>query len=330
MNKEIDQIIAAKINGTATDLQKESLNEWVKSDPMNEEVYNHITSFLSAKYNDAEIINEEDVRDRIWQKSHKHPTKKTRILLYSGVFKVAAAVLILIASSLVVFNFVSNENSNNSQNKISLIEKETLPGVKSTIQLPDGSKVVLNSSSKITFLEKFSDSVRWVNLEGEAYFDVAKNPDKPFIVRSGNILTRAIGTSFNIKSHLTDVDVSLVEGVVAVRSIAALNKEQGVILNPGEYISYKRNEFNSTGNFNVKDIIGWKDGLLVFRSADYETVVKKLENWYGVQISSKGSIPNWKLNGTYDNDNLENILKTLSHSQGFKYDINGNDVKINL
>ncbi|MEQ6120368.1 FecR domain-containing protein [Reichenbachiella sp. MALMAid0571] len=330
MNQEIDRIIASEINGTATESEKEALKEWIKTDPLNEGVYENITGFLATKYANLEIINEEEVRDQIWKKAHNGSVGKTRRFFYPRMVKIAAAVLILIVSGIAVFNFVNKQITSQTQNEISLIEKVTLPGVKSTIHLPDGSKVILNSSSNISFAEKFSDSVRWVKLEGEAFFDVAKNPDKPFIVQSGNILTRAIGTSFNIKSHSSSVDVSLVEGIVAVKGFDSRSEVESTILNSGEYISYEGDKIKSTGNFNVRDVIGWKDGLLIFKNADFETAIGKLENWYGVHITTVGSVPHWSLNGTYDNDNLENILKALSHSQNFKYEISGNNIKINL
>lgn len=330
MTEDIDEIIAAEINGTASDSQKRFINEWMKADPSNAETHHHITAFLTSKYIGEEIINQEEIRDQIWRKVGKGSSSKTRTIFHHRFSKAAAVVLILIASSLVLFNLMTEQSAKIENENSNLVEKTTLPGVKSTIHLPDGSKIILNSSSKISYVEKFADSVRWVKLEGEAYFDVAKNPDKPFIVQSGDIQTKAIGTSFNIKSNLSQCVVSLVEGVVAVKQINSPSTDEGILLNQGEYISYSGSRVLGKGNFDIKEVTGWKQGLLVFRGDNFDTVKQKLENWYGVQISFSGQVPKWSLNGTYDNDNLENILKILSHSQNFEYEMSGNNIKIVL
>lgn len=327
MDREIDKIIASKINGTATEADLIALDEWLAKDSRNEKVLSNINGFFAANYHDVEIINEEEIREKIWQKAHKKPKVISRPV-FSYWARYAAAIGILLIAGFASFRYLVPDYGKDTQLTYKVIEKNTVPGVKSTIHLPDGSKVILNSSSKIFFAEGFNDSVRWVKLEGEGYFEVAKNAHKPFVVQSGDVITKALGTIFNIKSNQTDVNVSLLEGSVAVSKINTPQLKESVILKPGEYVAYSGNEMTNTGNFNSMDVIGWKDGLLIFRNADFRTVVDKLEEWYGVKISISGATPKWSLNGTYDNDNLENILKALGHSQGFDYEILGNKIKI--
>jgi ferric-dicitrate binding protein FerR (iron transport regulator) len=322
--EEIDKIMAAELNGSATEADKATLEQWKKESTRNEEVYTNITSFFATKYHDVEIINEEERRDEIWKRAHAPvvPMPHFRWMKY------AAAVVLLCLSGVLAWQ-VYQENTRVEVASVQTIVKQTVAGVKSTVQLPDGSKVVLNSSSKIEFADGFRDSVRWVKLEGEAYFDVSKNPHKPFIVQSGSILTRALGTGFNVKIQPSGkVDVALVEGSVEVKPVSASKNKDHIILSPGEYVAFEGQEITEKGNFDYVSAIGWKDGLLTFNNADFQQVVGKLEQWYGVTFKVEGRPSKWSLNGTYDNDNLENILKALSHSENFNYNISGNQITI--
>lgn len=212
------------------------------------------------------------------------------------------------------------------------ITKENPAGRKSTIQLPDGTVVNLNAESSITFLEDFTDSIRQVSLVGEAFFDVAENRERPFIVSSAGIDTRALGTSFNVKAYEEDqhVQVVLASGTVKVTQSQEKNCEE-VILRPGEkaLVGKQTNTIHKQ-QADLHTTLAWKDNLLVFHQASSEKVFATLERWYGVKIifSENFSGDSWRFTGEFKDENLENVLLSISYIKEFKYQINNKAVTI--
>jgi transmembrane sensor len=210
-------------------------------------------------------------------------------------------------------------------------EIETLqapPGVKSTITLEDGSVVFLNSGSKISYTKGFSDSLRLVTLEGEAYFEVAHDSQRPFIVRTGSISTRALGTEFNIHSFPGErTAISLLEGEVLVRNEEA-DLEELLISGEGVSASPTDLEWRKAG-FDPEEILSWMNKTLRFEKAPFGSASKKLEAWFGVEMKFENSIPeNLHVSGKFVDESLENILKGLSYSSRFNYRIEGKKVFI--
>lgn len=239
-----------------------------------------------------------------------------------------------IAGSLfIVFAAVALYFFNGGQDKIpeefAMVVKENPKGQKSRIYLPDGSVIWLNSESQIKYPEKFGDSIRQVSLRGEAYFEVVKNTDLPFIVKAGHTSTIVLGTSFNINAYPENegVTVSLVTGKVHFK-LQSSSFEESKILAPGEgaHASFTKSSLNSF-RFDPKKNLGWKDGLLVFEKANLALVISELERWYGVDIKTEGQThSSWSFSGTFDNENLSNVLMNLSKMRDFSYEISGKEV----
>ncbi|MFV2015772.1 MAG: FecR family protein [Candidatus Heimdallarchaeota archaeon] len=245
--------------------------------------------------------------------------------------KIAAAV-ILVVSFVFIANYFSS-NQNEQQLAVNTIIKENLRGHKSTIFLKDGSMVYLNSESKIEFPEVFSDTLRMVHLEGEAYFDIARDENKPFIVQTGGLQIKVLGTSFNIRAFqdLDDINVSLNSGLVEVSNFLMQTNGQKIKLNPGQSVSYmsKQNRFTKIFAFDHDLDLAWKDGNLVFRDADMNAVFNSLERWYGVDISLQNKpYFKWGYTGNFENQTLHNVLELLSFSQNFDFKLNQNQVNI--
>ena len=160
----------------------------------------------------------------------------------STIVKIAASITIFLA--LIYFISDNLEKETEEPNKISLIIKENPSGQKSRIFLPDGSSVTLNAESKISYPEKFSDSIRIVSLVGEAFFDVVKNDNKPFIVNSEDLSTTVLGTSFNVRAFDADpiTLVALKVGKVKVEIINNTEYAKAMFLDPGEVITYDKSE----------------------------------------------------------------------------------------
>lgn len=212
-----------------------------------------------------------------------------------------------------------------------MIVKNNPIGQKSKIYLPDGSEVWLNAESKLYYPAQF-DSIREVELDGEAFFVVAENIDSPFIVTSGRIKTQALGTSFNIRAYGKEnkIQVALVEGRVKV-SVDANKNDTDYIINPGESIIYWKNEDDvEQALFSFDDVIGWKEGILAFNNCTREEVFEKLRRWYGVEFEfrNKPDDPSWNYNREFKNEYLDNILNSIGSIKKFDYKIDSNRVQI--
>lgn len=176
------------------------------------------------------------------------------------------------------------------------------------IILPDGSKVWLNSASSLKYPTAFIGTERKIELSGEAYFEVAHNPKRPFIVSSENQTVTVLGTHFNINSYNDEhaTTTTLLEGRVSVSS----NNHQ-VILKPGYAALQKQGQIN-TEKANIDQAIAWKDGVLDMDGQSFDAIMRQISRWYNVDIVYEGKVPDVKLAGQMDKGlNLSQLLKGL-------------------
>lgn len=161
-------------------------------------------------------------------------------------------------------------------------------GQKSQIVLADGTKVWLNSDTKIKYPGLFSKNQRDVYLDGEAFFEVAKNPDQPFVVHTSGINVKVLGTKFNVRAYADEdlIETSLFEGKVSLQLNEpenALGKETDVV--PGQSFVYSKNDQQLTlSRFPKDEINGWKKNQLIFKDDTFSNLVRKVERWYNVKI----------------------------------------------
>lgn len=198
--------------------------------------------------------------------------------------------------------------------------------------LPDGSRVILNPNSKIQLVDNYNGNDRVVYLQGQAFFEVKKDPARPFIVRSGKIMTTAVGTSFMVRyfPHEEKIRVSLVTGKVKVE--AATKDRPDLVLSPGEEVrigtSHPARRFRKT-NFQTAEVREWKNDHLVFHDASFSEVIQKLEEWYGIRITLKNPPKRQKhFTGEFKGKRLPEVLDALSFSNDFKYTTGGDSVAI--
>jgi len=210
--------------------------------------------------------------------------------------------------------------------EVVLITRSNPAGQKSTIDLPDGTKIHLNAESEIEFPQEFSADIRLVSLKkGEAFFEVQKEL-RPFLIQTGKVKIRVLGTSFNVKMIGNEsLQVALVTGKVSV------DTENGsrMRLEPNEMLVLEDGgAFQKTG-FDSKEVIGWKDNYLVFKTSGLPEIKRKLEQWYGVKIDLKGVFDEkWTYSGIYKDEMLENVLRGICMTSGMNYKINKKQITI--
>ena len=296
--------------------------QWLARNPDKKALVSEASQIiLSIAYEKEYKLDEESrnemINNILRQGKHKHVYHQRE---YTSYTRIAAAVaFILVMGFAWWFNSVKTEVENISLAQIvpNKIVKSTQAGQKLSLTLPDGSKVKLNSEAKISFSEKFNDSLRVVHvLRGEVFFDVVKNAKQPFVVKTNGINTRVLGTSFNVK-FLSDqglLDVALVTGKVQI------TKDDKVYnLNPSEKL-HILNDKASKSNFDVRKITGWKDGILVIENKTFKETMRILEKWYGVSIECPTE-RDGVYNGMFKNESLENVLMGLGFTTDFEYSI---------
>ncbi|PBI90901.1 fec operon regulator FecR [Flavobacterium sp. ACN2] len=224
-----------------------------------------------------------------------------------------------------VITYVINPNADTSEEDADSFNTLSTPtGGQYNIVLADGTKVFLNAVSSIKYPTQFNGDQRIVELEGEAYFEVAKNKSKPFLVKSANQTIEVLGTHFNVHAYNNEsvVKTTLLEGSVAVSS-----KNQKAILKPGQ----QSNISESSSKIAVKEVdteaaIAWKNGRFKFDNADLKSVMKQLERWYGIKVEYRGDVSDVRFNGgTFRNKNLSEVLKVLELSN-IKFKVEGKTI----
>lgn len=205
------------------------------------------------------------------------------------------------------------------------------------VVLPDGTRVWLNAASSLRYPTRFSNSQRKVELEGEAYFEVAKAwSDKrkianiPFLVVTSKQTVEVLGTHFNINAYKDEsaVKTTLLEGSVRV---SGNRSDQSKILKPGEQsvLNINNNSIN-INKVNIASAIAWKNGAFQFQNSDISSVMRQLSRWYDVEVEFKGEIPDLKLWGeVYRDVNASQALEVLSYFDlKYKIEQTGNAKKI--
>lgn len=206
-----------------------------------------------------------------------------------------------------------------------MITRSNPAGQKSIIDLPDGTKIYLNSESEIEFPQKFSDDFRSVILKGEAFFEVQKE-NRPFLVQSGNNTIHVLGTSFNVKQKANQpLYVALITGKLRVN----VDNGDQVTLIPDEMLVMEEGGKFYKTRFDPLGVTGWKDNYLVFKSTNFTEAINKLELWYGVKIAVKGDDDQkWTYSGVYKDEFLENVLRGICMTSGMTYKIDKKQITI--
>lgn len=322
--------VARDISGQASKKDHERVAEWKNSSQGATEEFADLEKIWKKRYfarEDIELVSQNEVNEQIWNKVFESKESKRFSILNSNYLIKIAAVLTIFISAVFVMVYVTN-HSPKIESQISSIVKETLNGQKSTITLPDGSIVYLNSGSRISYQSNYNDSIRYIELQGQAFFDVFKDKTKPFIVRCRGLEVEALGTSFDVNSYnVKSIQVSLVTGKVKLQ-IPEMPEKASFTLNPGEY-SIVNNEYDITekGNFDTYEVLAWKEGRLIFKDESLDEIIPKLELWYAVQIDNQTTRLSLKhFNSTFEKENLDNILHNMGLTMGFTHTIQENKV----
>ncbi len=195
--------------------------------------------------------------------------------------------------------------------------------------LSDGTKIWLNSETEITYPTRFVGNKRVVNLIGEAFFEVAKNKEKPFIVNANGMEVKVLGTSFNISCYTTDktFNTTLINGSVSVKTN---NKEAQTIVPSEQLTYYKESEQTTIHTVNTELFTSWINGEYIFKDTTLEEIVKKLQRWYDFSVNYEDeSLKHNRYSLTADrNTNLDHLLEVISYTSNVKLERINNIINI--
>lgn len=267
--------------------------------------------------------DEEEVRARLLHKINKRVNvPKHRAWLQRPWIVGMAASLVLIATMAAFFVNQGLYDGNKVVPQVLTVVKSTDAGQKSTIYLNDGSVVRLNSESKLIYGSFENKAVREVELVGEAYFEVARNPSKPFMVKTGNLTTTVLGTEFNINSYNDNSlqQITVASGKVSVENVSNKHK---VLLTANEQVNFDLESQNLTKDrVDARQFTSWKDDVIYLNNVSLHEATRILERWYGANIVfANPAIKDCKISGKYQNDGLVNILEGIKFIKNIEYEI---------
>lgn len=264
-----------------------------------------------------------------------------------------AAALVVVFAVAGFYFFSAKQMSPQDELVTQANEISTRRGSKSKVQLPDGTIVLLNAGSKLTYDKNYGIAIREVFLSGEGYFDVKRMPEKPFIIHTSSINIKVLGTVFNVRAYPEDklTETSLIHGSIEVTMrdrpkdkiiLAPSEKlvlENNGIINKSEVEKKKNilpNNVSSDVLMSVKKLsynmmdsaiaeTQWIDNKLVFRDESFEALAIRLERWYDVDINIKNAaLKQKRFSGIFEKESISEALEALQLSVSFKFDQEGN------
>ncbi|HEX3008708.1 MAG TPA: FecR domain-containing protein, partial [Bacteroidales bacterium] len=355
-------LIIKRLTNTIESEENAILKKWLESSVDNQRIYNEVSDIWLASYRNSEKEYDsfaalDKVKLRLEELKVEPNNKKKHPILFP-LLRIAAVMLILIAVGMLSYRAGSQKEI---PSPTDFTEIQAPLGSRTRVNLPDGTKVWLNSGSLLRFANSFNKTERSVTITGEGYFDVSHNKKLPFVVNTKEIRIKVIGTAFNIKAYPDDglVETTLERGSLAIETVMANGKTvPKTVLEPNQRATFVKNE----GKIHLSDVdkevtkkinneiktpikeqlliskkidtkifTAWKDNKLVFRNEPFESLVIKLERWYGVNIEIKDEeINNYHFNGTFEKETIQDVLNIIHFALPIQYEVAHDQVYISL
>lgn len=343
------QLIARYLAGECSEQEKTQVERWLSADSNNRKKFNELQRiwdisegshkslenyFDSEKEWDrlkARLAKDRQSRKVINSKASDEPRVRTSI--HSIGQKIArVAAIFLIAGLVGIFayqNWYEAEVEPEKQSQ-ALREVSTANGQRANITMGDGTSVLLNAGSIVKFPHQFERDVREVFLEGEAFFNVTSNPEKPFIIHSRGSVVGVLGTAFSVRSYPEDGQVRVVvkEGSVSFGMESQKSSEKA-ILSASElgryYIESQEIEVGKVDDMEL--YLSWREGYLKFRNESMHKVAVALERRYGVEVTFKDpAVKDKQLTAFLKSRSLTNVLDVVAMSLDVSYTLEENSV----
>ena len=336
---DIDTLIAKYLNGESTPEEIERINRWRQSSPENEQVFHRSeeTWHLACHNKPFPLPS----KSKTWKDIRQHIAVRYSLSTLVRVAGIAASIA-LIAGLALAYTFISREGTPVQPQQITLF----VPGgVSSRMVLPDSTVVWLNSSSSISYPSCFAGNTRTIELTGEAFFEVTKDETRPFIINSGNLQVKVLGTSFNFKHYREDTHAVLAVETGTV-TLSAGTSGTATTLNAGNYVTVDNQTLHTRvydtplisasrtshppsnapkmteGAIPASQFSSWRDYRMVFRDEPFNNVLNELSRRYNAEFEIKGDeIRDYTYTATFNDMSLDDVLKLLKLSSPIDYTI---------
>lgn len=219
---------------------------------------------------------------------------------WKWVYRIAAILVLAVGISYIYSGMDKNDSFD--------LAYTTKSGEIKEIKLSDGTVVFVNENSSFHYFKQPNDDSRRVFLKGEAYFEVAKDQNRPFTIYSPSASTRVLGTSFNLKTAQKGASIDVFSGKVAFGDLSA--SEKNILLIKGQRAAFKEGKVKEMTGTN-HNALAWKTGILMFQSEPISGVVKTLEKFYKVDIKYDDNISNCLITSKFENKSLSEVLKVI-------------------
>ncbi len=330
--------------------EKQQVEDWLNADPENRTFMHSLIKIWDVEPKDEIQVDAESAWDSFqhkisedkvsdpkttvqhlqkWYSDSRNRRKSSRTV--AAIWSVAAVILVTVLVYNIMPRFVTAPDDSVAEQQTTVQQISTERGQRTSVRLMDGTKVQLNAESKIEIPPAFGDSVRRVTLEGEAYFEVAHNPNKPFIVHTADAYTRVLGTKFGVKAYAEDDEIQVVvqEGKVALGSLSRSDLQSKPIT------KNKRGSITSNGITRVREVaniskyLGWKDGRLIFESSPLPRVISQLERWYDINIVvADQSLRTSTITASFKDEPMTEVLNIITLSIDAHYERSGRTIHI--
>ncbi len=293
--------------------------------------YLEINKMLLHQWKNAEDLSMEINENQLWNRIQRE-TYKEKVHIHSNFFKwygiVASILLIMALSGIVVLM---------TQRNITMPVYVVSSGIQNheKVILPDGSKVCLGPASRLEYSGKFITDSRDIKLKGQAFFDVVKDPDKPFIVHTGDIEVEALGTAFELFNYddMNEMEAILVNGKIKVNYRKELRYPQTFYMCPDERMTLNKSTNQiKVDKLNADKYTMWRTGTLSFENENLSMILPRLEHWYGRKIRCDNKLMNkYRFTFKVRDESIETILFIMAKSAPLAYKrVNERDYKITL
>lgn len=335
-NFHIEKLIVKHLSGESTTQENDYLEKWFAATESNRKLFH----FHKVLWKETGLKYKNIDKDRVYNKilsNIQAPTMVPKPIAVWNRFRIpvyvrAASVMLFLIIGVIIWHLFEMNHESKKEIASRIVEKRVVKGQKLKTCLPDGSVVWLNAESKISYDEYFTDSLRKVQLEGMAYFEVAKDTIRPFVVTSRDVDIVALGTAFSVRSYNSEdlVSVALEEGNVLVRLGGENHYVDRIILDPGKGIYYNVKDQTYTEAYvKANNAFNWREGVLYFENASFDKIVKELTRWYGVEFEVLNSTEEqWKYTATFRNFSLKEVLQSMSYTKDFNYQIHSDKITI--
>ena len=294
-------------DGKASSEEKKAVRTWLEATPQNEKEL-----FREREFFDAMILS-----GKTQTASSK---KKIRPFYLKAMYEVLKAAAIFVIVITCGTYFYQSEIRKIGQTMSTI----TVPaGQRVNLALPDGTSVWLNARSKMSYPAAFTDDKREITLDGEAYFEVSHNAEKPFIVQTSKCNIEVLGTKFNVEAYSDseDFNTALMEG--SVKIINNKNPSGTVLLSPNHMATLKNGKL-SASPISDFDVYRWKEGLICFRNMNFEQLMLRFEKCYGIRIVIENkTLVNYVCSGKFRiSDGIDNALRIFQKDAKYSFERN--------